>query len=360
MPPAAKLRRNGQPQACEACRKTKVRCNHGTPQCSRCVSRSLECVYHPAPMTKYRDPLQSPPLSTRRSTVNKAHHAPRSPLSAPVDQHQTTGPSSGASVSGPSSFTPHGITSQPAKRTTLFQREGALYGTTRFTAVFSENHASFRSAIDVIAEGGAAAPSSTEHADHTPDVTSAHLELAIDALMKLPTFHTCQSLIEGLRYEIDVWQSTVMITRCLDQIWREYGAALGDGRSRESVSQMARDIFENGKQPFPDQDYGRKDAEHCVNWFAGPRLRWEMIGIVMGWAGMSFKHKQEYDPVFNLPEMCGRNRQTAAEAMRVGAMACLKLCSDLYLINDLTVTLSKNTGKLHSVIISDESKFLNN
>jgi chromatin structure-remodeling complex subunit RSC3/30 len=52
----ASHRRNGMQASCEPCRRSKLRCDHSTPICKRCVRRgkSDACVYHPAPMTRSR------------------------------------------------------------------------------------------------------------------------------------------------------------------------------------------------------------------------------------------------------------------------------------------------------------------
>ncbi len=50
--PGANLRRNGTLQSCERCRINKIRCDHSTPRCGRCVAKSLDCVYEAAPMTR--------------------------------------------------------------------------------------------------------------------------------------------------------------------------------------------------------------------------------------------------------------------------------------------------------------------
>ncbi len=54
-----RVRRNGQLSACEPCRKSKLRCDHGRPVCGRCARRRLseqQCLYHPAPMAKQATP----------------------------------------------------------------------------------------------------------------------------------------------------------------------------------------------------------------------------------------------------------------------------------------------------------------
>ncbi|KAL2843611.1 hypothetical protein BJX68DRAFT_257432 [Aspergillus pseudodeflectus] len=56
----ATLRKNGQLPSCEPCRTSKLRCDHTTPVCQRCVARNRaeRCVYHPCPLTKPRDTRQ--------------------------------------------------------------------------------------------------------------------------------------------------------------------------------------------------------------------------------------------------------------------------------------------------------------
>ncbi|KAL3493935.1 hypothetical protein BJX62DRAFT_234790 [Aspergillus germanicus] len=56
----ATLRKNGQQPSCEPCRTSKLRCDHTTPVCQRCVARNRaeQCVYHPCPLTKPRDMRQ--------------------------------------------------------------------------------------------------------------------------------------------------------------------------------------------------------------------------------------------------------------------------------------------------------------
>lgn len=150
-----------------------------------------------------------------------------------------------------------------------------------------------------------------------------------------------------------------MIQRCLKQVWTEYASALGELRTRESVLRVANDLFLNHKrsQSTPECDHaGNSDHPSWMNWFGGPHLRWEMIGILFSWAGIAFRCKQEWDPVFDLPEQYGRNRNTAADKMRECAAACIRLCEGNFEISDTMVICMKNSTRLQSIIISDESE----
>ncbi|CAI7641217.1 unnamed protein product [Penicillium glandicola] len=347
-------RHNGQPQACEPCRKAKIRCDHASPKCSRCVLRSLNCIYHPAPMTKRRPPTSHTPIhfdTTLPVELLTTQHV-SSPFQIP------TGSSVGTGISFPPDPSPaasSGLTarSNASKRNMLFQEELGQHETTRFSAVFVENQDSF----------GAVMLDATNSNHHEigrePDVTArSRVELAVRTLLNFPTARTCDMLMTEIHHIYDVWLSPTMIQQCLKQVWTEYSRELGELRTRESVSRVANDIFLNHKrsQSTPDCDVA-SSSEHAswINWFGGPVLRWEMIGILFSWAGIAFRCKQEWDPIFDLPEQYGRNRNTAADKMRECAAACVRLCEENFEISDIMVICMKNSTRLQAIIISDES-----
>ncbi|RDW67611.1 hypothetical protein BP6252_09007 [Coleophoma cylindrospora] len=326
MPSEARKRRNGQLQACESCRKAKVRCDHGDPICGRCVRRNLSCIYHPAPLTRPRQAkvIPSPPYSIPTAT--------RSPTI----------------ISFVSPVTPASET--PTRTNSLFHKPPSAYGATRFSAIFSENQASFEPALLDVTEDESS--STVPKVIKTGDKSAALMELAIDTLLNFPTLRVTEILTAGSPYVMDSWVSPTMIQNCLSQIWTQYGALLGGRRSRNSVAQMAIDIMRNTKSSI------RTDNEDSdwQNWFGGPRLRWEMIGVVFTWAGFAIKHSQEWDPLFRLEEMKDMNRKSAAEVMKQCASNCLDLCdTDDAEVNDILVVLMKNRWKLQSIIVSDES-----
>lgn len=342
MPAEPRRRHNGVPQACEPCRKSKIRCDHQSPKCSRCVSRNLDCVYHPAPMTKRRLPSN---FETTAYEPPVLEH----PIESP---HTTSAEYSLPSASDHSVGFSNGY--KTPKRNTLFQKGIAQHETTRYSAVFFENQDSFGPVIDDVTSSSSYQEPGQELDDRRSEYWP-RMDLAVNTLLNFPTARTCERLVQGIHYIYDVWVSPTMIQQCLDQVWREYGNCLGENRTRESVSRMAHDLFLNDKRPraTPDNDF---DGAGWMNWFAGPWLRWEMIGILFSWAGMAFRHRQEWDSVFDLPEQQGRNRNSAAERMRECASACVKLCEDNFEVSDIMVICMKNSIKLQSIIISDESK----
>ena len=78
------LRRNGKPQSCEPCRKSKLKCDHVLPKCGRCIQRKIEyrCIYHPAPMSKHtvRDPEVAMSDSQHTSLINRVSSVGTEPI----------------------------------------------------------------------------------------------------------------------------------------------------------------------------------------------------------------------------------------------------------------------------------------
>ena len=343
MPRQPLTRRNGQPRACELCRKSKIRCDHATPNCGRCVRRGLLCIYHPAPMTKSRD-LQSGTPSTS--------------LGASPEETDPSPQSRDESVSSP--YPPqNSVTSinDPPSRVSLFLKPPTTYSTTRFSAVFFENQASFDPALLGVAEDGGSSVSRTATSILTKQPSgdeeatiNTQVQLGMAVLLGFPTLKTCELLLEQLNSIHDVWVSPTMVRQCLDQVWFEFGYYLSPPRSAENLARMASSICNNSKQRIYMDD---KVSWH--NWFGGPRLRWEMFSILFCFFGMAFKHFQEWDPVFDLPEQQGRNRNTAANKMKECAAECLKLCENTE-FSDIDVCAIKNISKLQSHILSDESR----
>jgi chromatin structure-remodeling complex subunit RSC3/30 len=71
-------RRNGKLSSCEPCRKSKLRCDHKSPVCDRCITRdqATQCFYHPAPLTRLTTTNllpQTPPVA-QRSKRRRPHN----------------------------------------------------------------------------------------------------------------------------------------------------------------------------------------------------------------------------------------------------------------------------------------------
>jgi hypothetical protein len=184
MPPEDRgigFRRNGQRQACEPCRKGKLKCGHEAPYCARCVRRKTtdRCVYHPAPMTRARTQMDP---SLAQYTPQSSPSLKIRPCTSPQNSESsgsTHWPSLGAAVPGTSTSAsprsnalvlentqpgcqrkprnghPHhhkdpyytssdtsstdSKTSSDSWKTAVYPQSKRYYGPTSFSAVFLEN-----------------------------------------------------------------------------------------------------------------------------------------------------------------------------------------------------------------------------
>lgn len=325
MPRAQVLRRNGQVQACEPCRLAKHRCDHTVPVCNRCQVRgkSESCVYHPAPMTKSRNPGE--------------HSAERLHRILP----EVRSPQETDSTSPVLSLTPSAYGS-PA--TSLFKTPHRPHGSTSFSAVFNENQAQIGPELLQVDDDGLAREQNFED--------DVRMSLATQTLAEFPTYLTCEHLLQRFSSLHDLFVSPKMIQHCTKSVWLAFGDVLNDVRRDEGLRKMARELFKNGRSaPCPDKE------EPWVNWFCGSALRWEMIGVLFTFFGLSMMHRHDWDSIFNLPEQRGRSRRSASRRMMECANACLNLRNTEHSTTDLLVVLLKNISKLYSQIAGDECMY---
>ena len=335
MPKQRLTRRNGMLQACEDCRKAKARCDHETPTCQRCAQRRLTCIYDPAPISRQ-------PRSRLAGSDGVIPHNPD------LEQgHQVAGLSSRSSsgIQTPLSDIP-----APSPRRSLFKKPVIGYVTTQFNAVFLENQERFCFNSMLSPTVGESVESDTVFMHNKPSPSSINdnkIQLGIDILRRFPTFRTQQAIIDFLDHYPDPWISPKMIRHCLSSTCSE----LQHSRTAGTLTKLSSEICANGKTPSHSEG-----ADNWYNWFSGPKLRWEIIGILFTVFGMSFYSRQEWDPVFSLSEQGGRNRKTAAIFMKVCADDCLHMCRETE-INDMIVILTKNVGRLQSVLFGDDGWF---
>lgn len=130
----AGIRRNGKPKAYEPCRKGKMGCDHALPFCGRCTRRRLtsKCIYHPAPMTREKQPEMALPLA--QTNLQLVCTSSKRPVRSSYDlgAEDKLPPSIGSSV-----------TERGTRRRGLFKRTTGFQGATSFSAIFAENQKQF-------------------------------------------------------------------------------------------------------------------------------------------------------------------------------------------------------------------------
>lgn len=244
---------------------------------------------------------------------------------------------------------------ETADQGTLFKRAHTDYYGTSFSAPFSENRATI----------GAELLEMTAEDEQALNVNIAQLKSAskeenrtkmrqgINTLRVFPTAETCDRLVETLISTHEFVLSPSVVKRALERFWFLYKADFDAPRSCAKMSRVVLDICKNGKTPMSTMP---EENQTLLDWFIGPRMRWELLGILYSFFGMAFISLQEWDPIFQLPELHGLNRKTAAWKMKLAADGCLDFVHDTDTLNDVVVLLQMNVATLHSVCSGDESK----
>jgi len=328
-------RRNGLLQACEECRKAKGRCGHEIPTCHRCARRRITCIYDPAPMS--RQPRSRLAVNAGVTSQNPDLEQ-ESQILEPLSQSLSSGQSPLSDI--PASY----------PRSSLFKKSVIGYVSTQFNAVFLKNQEQFCFDSILSPAVGESVETDTSFVHNKPPSSSINdnkIQLGIDILRRFPTVRTQQALMDFLDHYPDPWISPKMIRHCLSSTCFD----LQHSRTAGTLTKVSSEMCAIGETPIH-----LEGVDEWYNWFSGSKLRWEMTGILFTIFGMAFYSRQECDPVFNLPEQGGRNRKTAATLMRVTASECLQMCRETD-INDMIVVLTKNIGRLESVIIGDASWF---
>lgn len=295
-------RRNGKLQACEPCRKGKLRCDHMMPTCGRCVKRGKtdKCTYHPAPLTKSGTSPAHRVASPDQASCNiegkefsyqphpKSKSLPKSVAYlkhlADTDRPRTfqSFPRSVQSERDSTTSTSTSFTQSPSfqsrsRQTSLSKLEQAV----RTDAQGLEDGAAFISHSAVIAENelsiGLSPPDSTgEHR-----VSQSHIErgVAVLALLKdLPSIQTY----------IDKWFSFAggvviiepMVKIYLDGLWSTWHKILESSKHAD-LQAMSAQIWKNTSKPVSRMLKRDTTPREFCSSVTGPDMRWEVIGILV-------------------------------------------------------------------------------
>ncbi|KAJ5274089.1 hypothetical protein N7478_009214 [Penicillium angulare] len=297
-------RRNGQLWSCEPCRKSKLRCDHTTPVCGRCVRRNREhlCIYHPAPLT-----TNNPPQGKRRKQ--------KIPLSAGSSNESDDWSQKKASWSTP-----------------------GFLGQTSYFDVFADGE-------NGLQIGG---PSSS------PDSISVNLERiqlgarALALLKHLPIYRE----ILTARYKIWKgwslgWPITNMILTSTEEIWASIQSEEPDEAHQTLL--MSRRLFEKHNQPI--EIHSNTTLAEFASAFAG---RWETIGLLFTTIGLA----AEYLPnghFVNMDEYHDKNYESEKISLISTAIGdlCLQFCDSAGIINDMQCWLLLHHISLLTIVYGD-------
>lgn len=280
------IRRNGQLSSCEPCRKSKLRCDHATPVCGRCVRRDRQhlCVYHPAPLTQPTIPRDG---RKRRPTTE-------------VNLHDDS--------------------DQWSQKKTSVSTPGFL-GNTSYSDVFTDH-------------GSDLSIGSLSSSKDPVPVDSQRIQLGARALLLLKYLPMYRAIITA-RFKVWKgwtlgWPVTNMVLTTTEEMWDAITREETDESQRALL--LSKRLFEKHTRPI--------EIHPAMSWaeFASATTgRWETIGLLFTTVGLSLGFTSSEDSMFK------QNGWAEAKSVAVTATAvadlCLQFCDSAGIINDLVCSL---------------------
>ncbi|KAE8550986.1 hypothetical protein TMatcc_009059 [Talaromyces marneffei ATCC 18224] len=304
-------RRNGQLSSCEPCRKAKLRCDHATPICGRCIQRGQEstCIYHPAPMTQPRPTVKKSELKKKRKReptlltergITSTNFLQRYRVPAVDQQHsppnkrQVTDQTDPGEAAVPADS---GSSETARFRKSIFST--GFLGPSSFWAAFDEPNESSSIRSPATASASTYPPTPSQSSPYT-ESPPAETSMAIDSesttadadqiecgariLVLLEDLLLYQDLIQHRFTIMDPWVFGKKLVNealagvfALRQQWRQ-----GSKLSQAKLLAWSERLFENSSKPIVTH------AKMTIaEYFSSIAARWEMIGVVFSWVGVA-------------------------------------------------------------------------
>ncbi|KAI0859428.1 hypothetical protein F4860DRAFT_253329 [Xylaria cubensis] len=351
-----KYRRNGKLQSCEPCRKSKLRCDHVVPVCSRCVKRKCveKCVYHPNPLTKKRQTAEKVPL-TPATTINEASPvllptiepsepgSPSSPgyhnLGAPQLSCQALPLQAPAKFSRAASAPPlytHHCDGGPGRMNPGF------LGATNFMCIFSEN----------LSKLGVA---STElEGPELPRLTISNDQIVRGT--QILSFLKDSSLVHDFvnrSFDIGDGVNNIVIEPIMKQwllkLWANHGDTLKKGNP-EKLRRLSELLWRNTMTSIFVKE--NMDYKAWAVQATGMNIRWEVIGIIAALIGQCATTLSRSDLLLTQHNV---SKPIIARKMSDVASTCLNFCRDCEALDDLFVWLLIENSVLTASLKGDGS-----
>ncbi|KAE8382985.1 hypothetical protein BDV26DRAFT_252425 [Aspergillus bertholletiae] len=294
-------RRNGKPTSCEPCRLSKVRCDHATPTCARCRSRSIreKCYYHPAPMTRsgtqYRHfHMTKPSLPGQRRNIS---------LESPDITFLSIQSHSSKITQGKSNEEQPGNTGVPG-RVSIFPK------------------------LPPGINPGLVVPSTSR----------------ITLSAYLMGLHASYAQYKDLIFNyLDRSRSFVIPRPLLYELFSTLYDDMKGGADLHSH------LTQNTSKPLPPISVNTTTEEFC-GWFRGANLRWELLGVVFALAGLASVHTIEPGRPLDY--------ESFATDMYAASKACIEVCEENNQLNDMTTWMRHTNVALASNLFGDTSSIL--
>ncbi|KAI1827527.1 hypothetical protein F4861DRAFT_493033 [Xylaria intraflava] len=362
-------RRNGRLQSCEPCRKSKLKCDHVVPVCSRCVRRKCtdKCVYHPNPLTKKRETAEVPltPVTTINEETSPAvlptvessepgtphlhglPDTPRSPASH-LPAYHTRFPRVNrqeAQVQVPPKLN-RAASAPPLYSHQYDDDSGRLnpgfFGTTNFMSIFAENLGKL-----------GVTPAELE-APKLPRLTISHDQIVRGS--QILYFLKDASLVHDFVnrfFDIGDGVGNVCIEPIVKQwlfkLWANHADTLKKGNP-EKLLRLSELLWRNTLSPIvvkEDMDY--KEWAHLAT---GMNIRWEIIGILAAIIGQCANTLSRSDLLLTQYNV---SKPVLARKMNEISSTCVSFCHDCEAVDDLFVWLLSEHTYLTASIKGDGS-----
>ncbi|KAE8391832.1 hypothetical protein BDV23DRAFT_192857 [Aspergillus alliaceus] len=310
----ASTRRNGQLSSCEPCRKSKLRCDHSSPICTRCVRRgkSDSCVYHPAPLTR--------PRNLRRS-----HKGGRTSSKVSVRSFNyeydwvNLAPSAAVHRVGPDR--PNG-----AKRS--LSNPGFL-GLTSYSGVFPEHAGLIEPSIgqptDLLTQD------QTLSALATTLVGSRQLELGAQVLSLLDHLSLYEEILEKRFAVFEGWIIGPPIVRNIIKSLRDLSEnrARGPGDGESGLLGLSKILFKNTAAPIETNP-----TMMAPDYVSVAAPRWDTISFLLSAMGTATYQIPQDDKLLQQDTLPGGDREGLRRLAVAASDVCLQFCDSLGIISD--------------------------
>ncbi|KAF1840198.1 uncharacterized protein K460DRAFT_348380 [Cucurbitaria berberidis CBS 394.84] len=371
------FRRNGKLQACEPCRKGKLRCDHMLPTCGRCARRNKpeQCVYHPAPLTK-RTTIptpqctssdQSSPELNSFSTLfhtGSERSSNRTPSDFELDSARRNGvfgslPALVQSVECNSVSIPRAVLNQYDEFVPRFSRASSLPAQSwsqsqqsterrplpddqiRADALDFDSRSAFINHNAILAENELSIGIQPPSADSTPmsKVSQSHIDSGAAVLTLLKDLPTIQKYIDKwFSFAGGVVVIEPMVKIYTSGLWSTWQKTLESQRPAD-LRLMSEKIWENTLRPVsPLLHRHTTPREFCAN-VTGRFLRWEVVGILVTLVSLVAQSLKDGDPVFCSHDEPPVDRAALARRMCNASEMCVNFCDDFGVLNDLYLWL---------------------
>ncbi|KAL6711531.1 hypothetical protein ACN47E_004465 [Coniothyrium glycines] len=379
-----KFRRNGKLQACEPCRKGKLRCDHMMPTCGRCARRSKaeQCVYHPAPLTKATS-IPTPPStnSEQGSPIISSRFTPAQQTAFVYPTIHDTATSSSSLLRQvelqqplPSLVDLLQYNAAPVRETSTSLKEASSGRGARLSRANSvpvlvdtqnqgsgvadqeppPDHQHFRDDALMFDTRAAFINDNAVLAEHEPSigiqpvlstrlpklsVTQTHIEKGATMLTLFTNFPAVQKYVDKwFSYGGGFIVIAPMMKIYTSGIWSAWQKTL-EGRRPAGLRQMSEQIWDSTLKPVSRLFDRHTTPREFYTSVTGENLRWEVVGMITALVSLLAQTLKDGDPIFCNGDEAPVDRAALALQMHQASEMCVSFCDEFGILNDLYLSL---------------------